>query len=362
MSPEHRYFLKNCFIWRNECEVMEKEDFLPILWFQEEPIMIYVINNKLIGSHIGTGYVFGNSGKPALNLIKQLYDSSLSRNTIPTDFHIFFHKQPAIELPKKDYSYVLGYRDPQAGVPYMNFEVKILQKHVKPVVLFHNFTYKNEPIKLEFKLSSQEAFLLLSNIILSSNTRRFYEILWKNSFDSIKEFIRDNTPDKWLEFFFDYLQNLHHRGPESLRSSLERSYLHHEKPEVVQFLFSITYLNYLWTQIKAGLLSPAQILRLNGMLPLVYLMNDLPPVFKLLKTVMKQVQKLKKLSTNQKILYLTFLEICRHRLSWFDQQAEPYQLLTNFYKTHSNIFQKLRNELSIPFPHKKEEIDYIFNK
>ena len=339
---------------------MEKEDFLPILWFHEEPIMIYVINSKLIGSHIDTGYVFGNSGKPALNLLRQLYNSSTTRKSIPVDFHIFFHEQPAIELPKKDYSYVLGYRDPQAGIPYINFEISIMQKQANPV-FFHNFTFKNEPIDVEFNLSSNEAFLLLSNIVLSSNTRRFYEILWKNNLDSIKEFIRDNTPEKWLELFFDYLQNHHHRGPESLRSSLERSYLHREKPEIVQFLFSVTYLNYLWTQIKDGSLSIKEILRLNGMLPLVYLMNDLPPVFDFLKEIMLELQNLEKLTENQKILYFTFLEICRHRLSWFDQQEKSYQMLIDFYNTHPNIIKKLRTYLFLRFPHKKEDILSVFS-
>ena len=339
---------------------MEKEDYLPILYFLEEPIMIYVINNKLVGSHIDIGYVSGNSGMPAFNLLGQLYNSSISREIIPTDFHTLFHNQPPIYHRYKEYSYVLGFHDQQGATPYMNFEIEILQEQVKPI-LFHKFTYKNRPTNLEFKLKGQDAFLLLSNIVLSSNTRRFYEILWKNSLESVKAFIRDNSPDKRLELFFDFLQNLHHRGPESLRSSLVQSYLKQEKPVVVHFLYSVTYLNYLWTQIEAGLLSPTKILQLNGMLPLVYLMNDLPPVINLLKAIMEEVQNLEKLTTNQKILYITFLEICRHRLSWFDQQAESYQLVINFFETHAKIIQKLRTFASLPFP-KNKEIDYVFFK
>ena len=103
---------------------MEKEDFLPILYFLEEPIMIYVINNKLIGSHFDIGYVSGNSGMPAFNLLRQLYNSSISREIIPADFHTLFHNQPPIYHQYKEYSYVLGFHDQQGATPYMNFEIE----------------------------------------------------------------------------------------------------------------------------------------------------------------------------------------------------------------------------------------------
>ena len=88
-----------------------------------------------------------------------------------------------------------------------------------------------------------------------------------------------------------------------------------------------------------------QLLRLNGAIVITLLINGFSLLEEFIHTIIKRVSDLDSLTFNQKILYLTLLEMCYDKFGRFSIDSKIYHMIFNFYKTKNEIITALRKEI-----------------
>ena len=280
----------------------------------EDPIVIYVIDNELIGCESYGG--LDRSPERAYNLLIQLFSSKICRTVFPIRFAKFFkNKQP---IKSNSHSECLvGFGEHFC----LDVSLSIREKHKKPILL-HDFVYKGIPTRFKAELTAHSAFYIFSNICANSRCIIYSKILEDSGYQAYNKEI------------------------------IERSLKYRDSDTRLKFLpidlFVLDYLEFIESQLNKGLITPLEILRLNGARILAFFGN-IKPVSVFIQSVMNQILNDNSLSRNQKIMLWAFLNILYSNRTFHSRLIE-------FFEKNKDILAQIEKDVYKRFPQLEEEI------
>ena len=335
-----------------------KETFMPIFWFQEQPIEIYVINNKLLGAKTGYGGFDNGSPHRAFKLVMELYNNPFSKKAIPESLWMFLDEveSPEIGNVSSLYEYLLGWHDPHANTVYLNLDIKI-RENKKQSVLLQNFTFRDMVLNVEFSLSCFEAFILFTNICLSKRIEHLGMVFGSNKIDwNFEKIAREKGLEKWDDYYEVYVDEIVRNHPKKMEDELRKRYSEDNKAGNCISHFSLNYLFYLREQLINKTITPMEILRLSGAAVLTYLAPDFQPIENFILQIIEEMKKPEKLSLNKKIMYTTLLEMCNDKLGRFGEKDSIVKKVKEFYKNHYNVIHAFRNQIDRKYPRTERQL------
>ncbi len=291
------------------------ETYMPLFWFQEQPVEIYVLKNKLLGIRSDSGSFDNGSPNRGYKLLLDLLRVSNVKDSLPEFLTSKLAVTDSKDLnpPSSLYSHLLGWDDPYAQVPFLNLDIK-KKENQGDTIVFHNITYNTIPLDIEIELSEYQSFILLANIVAS----RFVET--KIGVAVTSDNFLDNVGDK---------------------------------PKLEQFV--LHYLKYLSEEIKANRITLMDILRLSGAGVLTLLSVDFPIIENFIKKALEELKSVQKLSLNRKLMYFTLIEMCYDKISRTKEKVSLFDTIKQFYEDYYSIIHVLRNLFCINFPFSEKQ-------
>ncbi|MHA1186242.1 MAG: hypothetical protein ACTSXA_04625 [Candidatus Heimdallarchaeota archaeon] len=296
--------------------------FMPIFWFQEQPIEIYVINNKILGAYTGSGSFNNGSSSKAFHLLNKLFNNPHTKKDLPESLGLYFKESKVQDIKPASslYAYLLGWHDPHMRSEFLNIDIEI-QKAQEKSVLLKDFTFNNMPMDLQIPLTSREAFILLANICTSKMTDHFYGIVSDDDFDwNSYRFSEDFEKELWLKEFV------------------------------------LAYLKFIRKQIVMEKITPLELLRLSGAPVLALLIKGTEVVKKFLFQILVELKKLEELSFNRQIMYFTLLEIWKDKFSYDNKETKIFDLINDFYRDNYAIIHTIKNRIDKQYPRNDRQL------
>ncbi|MGC9781275.1 MAG: hypothetical protein HZR80_18685 [Candidatus Heimdallarchaeota archaeon] len=282
-----------------------EKNYIPLFLEHNESIISYIVDNKFLGSDRFGG--FGHYPYRAFGLLLDLFNNEITKKVFPKNLQKILDTD--FNIPKifcDDFLVGEGFNSRYHYC--ISLDMTITDDSKKPV-LFDNITYlhgyKGKPFDVSLKFSSEEAFILLSNILANDRSYIFsglsnmYPNLDLDHSQLAEEII---ALDKWRVNKFG------------------KSYL-------ILNSYAFEYLKYLKTELSTNRLSPYALLHFSGATSLSFL-RSLPPVDSFISEVLKSLQKRKSLLFNQKVLYYTLL----YSTQTFREQHEKAKKFLNDYR------------------------------
>lgn len=277
---------------------------LPLFIHINSPISVYVFNNNIIVFKEWYGY--DRYAYRAFELLHEIFNSSEGKKTIPQKLHKHFidEKIPE-EIP--GYHCLIGTEFPYPDGHYLclKCELEVTSDKQLPILL-NSFTLEGKKLNLQIRLSMEDAFLIFANQCVD-----YYKLSFLK---------RDSNKDDNYIFSRKQLEN-------ELNTKLDE--------------FTADYLEYIRRNLDEGKLKPIQILRAGGIATLELLVGH-EAILQLVDEVILELDNLKLLSQNSKILYYTFLV----SLLESDSISKP---LRARIKEKSALFKEIYNELKKEF-------------
>ncbi|MGC9778144.1 MAG: hypothetical protein HZR80_02765 [Candidatus Heimdallarchaeota archaeon] len=318
--------------------IVEKDDSLQLYIHEREPIMVYIVADRVIMFDEGAG----SSGyiDTAFYFLQEILDNKHTRHVFPKQLHKQFK-----ELRRKGLKFTkslcfCGY-GPKVDALYLNclaMKMTIDLKNTPKIVKLSNFARIEESRKFvvnsksnealvaaipgKVLLTAEDAFLLLSNI----NTVKFSLASYDNDFSPFN-------------------------GP-SIREQIDKMYENRKESYLVQQyhgkLYCIDYLEYIAQELASKKISPERILRLNGAEVLAILVN-IPVIQDYIESSIKKLQNnISQLSQNHKLQYYLLLLLCRFIYK------DKIHFIKHFYCENEHLMSKLTKELE----RKQNLLDY----
>ena len=253
---------------------------IPIFLHIEDTVSTFIINNELIGCM----YSGGRQRWPnkAFTILRQLYESPITRNQLPKRFCDYFLNTEDIHS-EKPYHCLIGEDFTPIGIDYLCLTINVKVRENKDLpVLVSNFELGGDPLNHRIELSSKEAFFIFSNIL--SNTRCIsYDIILDKTG---KEIFDGSIIEKYI------VSQHQHSSSLIAVDCFDR--------------FVLSYIDFLQEQLLSDLICPNEILRLSGARLLV-LLSGLEPVSRFMKKTLKKIEHYNSLSINETAMYFTLL-------------------------------------------------------
>ncbi|NPD90605.1 MAG: hypothetical protein HGN29_17980 [Asgard group archaeon] len=317
---------------------------LPLFLIQEEAIIIYVIDNGIVGCqpYHHRGY-YGCSR--SFNLLLELFRSSVTKKGVPQILHRCLSKIEVLPV-HNDFNFVIGAKG-YFGYPSLNFRVTINSDSEKPVKL-HGFQLDTIQLTKELSLSPNEAFTIFANHCV--NSRRMacmYNPKTKKS--TCKQKYNLGEEEQALQVTLSALRKQKSLSEKEQKQKEENARQSFSQKFCLQNMnnFVSEYLNYVQKQLSEEENSPYDLLRLNGAGVITHFKKH-PRIQDFLKDVMNQLLKITSLSLNKKIMYFTLMKLMD--ISWYIEK--PTKQVEKFFINKEHILQKLESEIKKDFPEK----------
>ena len=324
------------------CEEECQKTFMPIFWFQEQPIEIYMVNNELLYYSPQAGCHDNGSSNRAFLLLAKLFNHTNTSKELPDELKPFFTQEKTFKLKLVPlYEDLLGWNDPYGFSVYMDLALEINPEN-NDLVKLKDFAYRDKRMNLEMTLSAKETFILLANICTSKLIDTFGTTLGASFHNwDFEKLIKDDIVNNWSTFHKVYVRQRRKKDYTAKQTvgDIESRYLE----EFWIPKFSLTYLKFLREELLKGNITPLEILRLSGAGVLMLLVVNFDPVKNFIKTILMELKKPNKLSKNRKLMYYTLLEICRDKLQFFNSGAEILKIIDDFYKENYAILHSIEN-------------------
>lgn len=321
---------------------MEKEDKIPLFFYANQPIGVFIIDNELIYFElIGE---LRNTGQYAFYLLSKLSENELIAEKLPE------------KLIREKSDYFANIRVPWPCLTGILFETnhckclsaKVMVKKTdkKPLVHFSDFALMNghaaklmvDEIPGEVFLKPLDAYILLANQVATSHSDMLFHTYDERYKEYYREFLRKNI--------------LNHFQGKPAPSYFPFSY----NPQYVAFC--LDYFEYLEKLLLDGKITPYEILKLNG-----------PVIVNRLSAFMLEPQIINefiKKTAHELLDNYDFLTIS-HRIMYYTlhRSADYYKFPIKsaiFQQNKNAITKKIKRDHSKPFPrHPEGEEDNIFN-
>ncbi|NHJ48982.1 MAG: hypothetical protein FK733_14445 [Asgard group archaeon] len=259
-------------------------NYIPLSLVINENITTYIIDNTLLGSIHSSS--FGHSPYRAFSLLLQLFNNDLTRDVFPKQLSDVLGNDCNIPTGINK-ELLVG--DCDQGMCHYALNVDmIISEDIKLPVHFTNFQYNHRAsykiLNRSISISSKQAFYLLGNILLNNRYHIFdyhftiHEIMDKTLVE-YTEFIDETNPRNGSRYY-DIYRLLNQ--------------------------YSFVYIQYLYSKLIAGLLSPAALLCYNGATTLAFL-RSIPPVEKYIVDIISSLKGTPPKTFNQQVLYYTLL-------------------------------------------------------
>ncbi len=292
---------------------------LPLFIHQEEPLVVYVIDDKLIGCK--EHFRCDRSYAKAFFLLYQMYNNPITRCVFPKKLQKYFNEKIDIENTLSDP--LVGYPI-YPDDPLCNLDLDILiQKNKEMSITLHNITYLDEPLNVQLKLSSLDAFYLFANICTNAGCKWIREFLSKKAIT-----------------FFDVA---------TLREGISEF---DKEVTSIAYNFMLDYLLYLREQISNKTITLHSILRLSGARLLAFLAEfeqDIIPVI----TIFQQFSTQPNLTRNTKIMYYTFFEIFKFSMNSFKKDSSSTLEFNKIYSEKQQFIKEIEKVVLMRFSKKE---------
>lgn len=324
--------------------IWEKEP-IPLFWHQEQPINIYILKNKVL--HCFNSYGGYGEFNPivSFNLLLQLFKHPMTREQLPKELQPVFEEMEPYPVIDDMYHHFAGVNDPHGYTSYLNFKMKIRERKAKPII-FHNISFREKLLKETLELSVQDAFYLIANSCASTRITRIQEVL-RNSFEPC---FHQMPKEKVTECVEQTMYQRHKKdklliSPE-YRAQLIGGVNQHEKFQTETiYKFIIEYLAHLNQLLQKKELNPFNLLRLSGTRPLAFLLSDEQSYSDFIQEFFEQLTKVSELTSIQKLVYFTFLEVAKYDVKRDEACTKMEPLFTKLYKEHFEARKQLHTHM-----------------
>ena len=301
-------------MYKNE-NSKEKEDYLPLFLSCDDPIVVYVVDNKLVDFDI-VGGTYHNSPKYSYYLLGKLATNPKTKDCIPRqilDQHLSYFKNVDVSWPCL------------SGILFegcnrcLSVSMEIVNEENNCYALFKDFAYIDShdgpfcfvsDLNSQFTLSPEDAFLLLANIC--AGTSFTLPISPENqpfNPEKVKKSINDRYEALYQKHVTGQLKKKY-----SLQQALDGLIEDRGINSLFHFystnIFQIDYLVYLKEELLTNRIPPEKLLQLSGANMLIFF-SDIPKVKTFIDNCINRfLTEYTKLSFNEKVCYSTLILIC----------------------------------------------------
>lgn len=244
---------------------------IPLLLLHEEPLVIYVVNNTVLGCESPHSWCYYGSHR-LLSLLTELFSlHDFSSGELGNTFTAFFQ---SLKLDASSiFNFVIGATG-FYGFPALDFQISPSTNIQKPI-LFHSFQLNTHPLDHTLTLSAEEAFLILANLCVTFRRDRF-------DFDPQTGTILSPpySPDETIDFMNQ---------------------------------FTLLYLTYILEKINRKEVSITRLISLNGV-GLITFFYYHPFVQDYLVEIFPSFAKISQLPPNQRILIYSLLKLNEQKI------------------------------------------------
>ncbi|MFW9922982.1 MAG: hypothetical protein ACFFDW_06800 [Candidatus Thorarchaeota archaeon] len=243
---------------------------IPLLLLHEEPLVIYVVNNTILGCEAPHNWCYYGSHR-LLSLLAELFSFHNFRGELGNTLTDFFK---SIKLDESSiFNFVIGATG-FYGFPSLDFQISTSNDLQKPI-LFHSFQLNSHPLDYTINLSAEEAFIILANLCVTFRRDRF-------DFEpqTGKILSPPYSPDETIDFMDQ---------------------------------FTLLYLNYILEKINRKEVSINQLISLNGVGLLTFFYYH-PFVQDYLIEIFPSLGNISLLTPNQRILIYSFLKLNEEKI------------------------------------------------
>lgn len=296
----------------------ENEVQLPLFIDQEEPILVYVVNNKLLRFY--EHYKYDRSFGKAFYFLYLMNNVPKIKLNIPKKLSDYLKEDPKV-------AGIVGYPligEPDYTTENLDAELKIITEEKEPIII-HNIKQHTTLLKDQIRLTEREAFYIFANICTNARCDWFREIMQKEGkfeldIPSVKEIVRKNIEMN------------------------ERLGNKEKKANINAYSFMLVYLDFLKEQLQKKTLTIRDVLRLSGARVVAFLAEfepELIPIELILETLSEQ----KKLHINEKIMYYTLFEIYEFKITYWRKDSDLADNFSKIYKEKRVFIKSLRQDI-----------------
>jgi len=309
----------------------QKGIYLPLFVNLSEPLAVYIIDNQIIG--FDEYYTDHQHPGKAFNILHKLNAQEVTRKIIPTHLQQILEK--SVGKRRIPHYSLAGELD--GGVEYCLFlTMRIDQEQEKPVHI-DNFAIVHEYAPLEhldvnhlriaITLTSEEAFILFSNLCVTSLMFYFSRQIPTNEYT--------------YEIFTKIIEN----QKVIVQEKKKQPTINYSQLNADIITYSHAYLQYLNERISNSSITPQEILRLSGMkaLSLLTFNSRVQSFYEEISELLKK--NYPQLTATAKIMYYSLLEIFYHNTRYKIQKV--YDLLDS-NELSIKIMKELKKELPGP--------------
>lgn len=325
------------------------DDSLPLFLLHEDSIIVYVVDNQLLGCYPWSSYGYYGAAR-SLNLMLELFSSPLTHQAFPEQLH--HHFQNTAPLPVHEvFDFVIGAKG-YYGRPNLDFRLTI-DPSLPKSVSFHSFTLEDLSFPFQISLTPEEAFLIFANHCVNS---RIDDVLFDpdtRTISRLRVFDMEEAKEKLEAELSEIETNAILQHTDQAKAKKQRienahfTYNHRNALERMnQFVFE--YFDLMKESFLSEKILLPLLLRLNGV-GLLTFFRSLPTVQQYFEEIFAQLlTSYSKLSFNQKIMYFSL--ILKQGNSWYIDN--PSQTVQDFFVEKEDIINKLKKEIEKDFPHK----------
>lgn len=293
------------------------ESLLPLFIHQEEPLLIYVVNNKLLRFQEYGGY--NRSFTRAFYFLYLMNNNPKVNFVIPNKLYEYLKEDSKVHS-------ILGY--PLIGeldysIYNLSLELKITTNEKFPTIL-QNIKHHNTMLDDQIGLSARDAFILFSNISTNARCDWFRKILRQEGI---------------LELKISFLKK-------ALRNEIDNDNIENNRKMVTSnaYSFMLDYLDYLKEQLQKNNISLECILKLSGARVLAFLAEFEPrivPICSILDTLSNQSN----LHINEKIVYYSLFEIYNFSINYWRKNSELANKFNQLYYEKRAFMKSLKQDI-----------------
>lgn len=306
-----------------------KDDFandLPLFIYCDEPIAVYVIDNKLIA--LVENFRNKNTCWLAYYFLGKLAQNELTKDVIPKQ--IMNQHETNFGKISAPWPCITGIIDEMGNNRCLSVKMSFNEKNDEKMIHLHDFAFLQlygmnmyvKDINSIVHLTPKEAFILFANICFTANGLALYRDLTENEpFNKTK--IKQRIDNHYSKF-----------------PNIETGFLYEN---YLVELFCLDYKAYLLEQLTLKTISPSIILRLCGPQVLAAFIIEHPSVQHFIREKIYEVlEKPSNLTFNQKICYYTLFRVAEY---WKSSEE-----ITALLAENKNSLNQLLNELAKEFP------------
>ena len=330
--------------------VWEKEP-IPLFWHNEEPIVMYILKDKVVRCFQPYGGVGEFNPIVSFNMLLQLYKHPIIVEQLPKELlPVFEGMEPYPEVSEM-YHHFAGANDPHGYTSYLDLKIKV-QEENDQFILFYDISYRGEPLKETFELPILDAFYLIANSCANTRISRIQEII-QGSFEPSFHLLPKEKVSEQVEqiYYLRYKKGKAFASPEWRAKLVGGVNLHEKYYGQAIDRFVIEYLAYLNKLIMKKQLDPFKLLRLSGTRALAFLLSDEQPYNDFLQEFFGQLTKISELTAIQKLVYYTFMEVAEYSEVVIDKRDKKTEsLFLKLNREHAEAKKRLYTHLKKYLP------------